>query len=199
MKQKIERSRFRACMAALALVAAWMPGVSRAAPYTIARWTVDGGGARGLQAGSYSLNGTIGQPDAGRLIRLNDDVNGGFWQWADPALVAVGDPPPEDPDSPPPVTLTIREVRVHPPFPNPLLDRTRISFELPDSRDVDVRIFGVHGERIRTLATGMRSAGRHWVEWDVRDAAGHRVGPGLYFARVCLGAFEKTQKLVVTR
>ena len=39
-----------------------------AATYDLSWWTVDSGGATGLTAGSYTLSGTAGQPDAGSLI-----------------------------------------------------------------------------------------------------------------------------------
>ena len=41
-------------------------------------WTVDGGGG-GSSGGNYSLNGTIGQPDAGTLSGGSYTLTGGFW------------------------------------------------------------------------------------------------------------------------
>jgi uncharacterized membrane protein len=46
--------------------------------YTITRWTVDGGGGTGT-GGSYTLSGTIGQPDAGVLSGGTYTLIGGFW------------------------------------------------------------------------------------------------------------------------
>src|SRR2546423_10495314 len=47
-----------------------------AASYSIDWFTVDGGGGTST-GGSYSLSGTIGQPDAGRLSGGSYVVNGG--------------------------------------------------------------------------------------------------------------------------
>jgi hypothetical protein len=47
--------------------------------YDISWYTVDGGGAQDLSGGSYSLSGTIGQPDAGALSGGAYSLNGGFW------------------------------------------------------------------------------------------------------------------------
>lgn len=50
-----------------------------AASYTLARWTVDGGGVTSVTAGKYTLGGTAGQPDAGELTAGDYTLGGGFW------------------------------------------------------------------------------------------------------------------------
>jgi hypothetical protein len=43
-------------------------------------WTVDGGGAvPPLNGGSYSLQGTTGQADAGMMSNGRYTLNGGYW------------------------------------------------------------------------------------------------------------------------
>ncbi len=55
-----------------------------AAGYDLSWWTVDGGGAvRAGSPGSYTLSGSIGQPEAG--LALSDEeyiLIGGFWGGA---------------------------------------------------------------------------------------------------------------------
>ncbi len=51
--------------------------------YTIDWYTIDGGGAMNLIGGSYTLSGTIGQPDAGTISGGNYKLNGGFWGFLD--------------------------------------------------------------------------------------------------------------------
>lgn len=41
-------------------------------------WTIDGGGGRATGA-AYTLDGTIGQPDAGVLAGGDYGLSGGFW------------------------------------------------------------------------------------------------------------------------
>src|SRR6185295_3925531 len=52
-------------------------GVARA-QYSIDWFTIDGGGGTS-SGGSYTLSGTIGQPDAGTLSGGNYTLEGGFW------------------------------------------------------------------------------------------------------------------------
>ena len=58
----------------------WVSVASAQEGYDLSWWTVDGGGTTFSTGGSYSLGGTIGQPDAGVL--MNGDsytLVGGFW------------------------------------------------------------------------------------------------------------------------
>jgi hypothetical protein len=50
-----------------------------AQPFVMESNTCDSGGAIDAAAGSYLLNGTIGQPDAGILIAATYECQGGFW------------------------------------------------------------------------------------------------------------------------
>lgn len=52
--------------------------VAHAQDYAINWFTVDGGGGTST-GGTYTVTGTIGQPDAGRLIGGNFTLEGGFW------------------------------------------------------------------------------------------------------------------------
>lgn len=51
--------------------------------YDLAWWTVDSGGSH-YSAGSYTLDGTAGQPDAGMLTGGSYSLTGGFWGAAQP-------------------------------------------------------------------------------------------------------------------
>jgi len=54
--------------------------------YDLSWWTVDGGGGT-ASGGSYTLTGTMGQPDAGTLSGGDYTLGGGFWG---PGAVTVG-------------------------------------------------------------------------------------------------------------
>ena len=56
--------------------------------YDLSWNTMDGGGAMFSTGGSYSLGGTIGQPDAGKLSGGGYTLVGGFWSGT-PAGVSI--------------------------------------------------------------------------------------------------------------
>jgi hypothetical protein len=60
-----------------ALLALMVP-TSRAQNYAIDWFTIDGGGGAST-SGVFSLSGTVGQPDAGKLSGGNYTLDGGFW------------------------------------------------------------------------------------------------------------------------
>ena len=57
-------------------------------------------------------------------------------------------------------------------------------FRVQRAAAVKVGIYALDGRRIWQAQPQARSAGRHAVRWDGRDAAGQLVGPGVYLARV---------------
>jgi flagellar hook assembly protein FlgD len=52
---------------------------------------------------------------------------------------------------------------------------------------VTLDVFTVWGQRVRTLFTGVASAGIHEVTWDGKDENGRTVGSGVYFYRLVTG------------
>ena len=75
-----------------------------------------------------------------------------------------------------------------PPSPNPARGPVRLS--LPRAAPpgpLSVVILDAAGRRVRDLSRDV-AAGPVEVAWDLRDGAGRRVPPGLYFASVRLGA-----------
>ena len=56
-----------------------MAAAPRATGYEIAWSSIDGGGAMDLIGGAYTLSGTLGQPDAGKMSGGAYELNGGFW------------------------------------------------------------------------------------------------------------------------
>src|SRR6266700_6414626 len=55
-----------------------LPSAVGAQNYSIDWFTIDGGGGTST-GGVYTVSGTIGQPDAGKLSGGNYTLDGGFW------------------------------------------------------------------------------------------------------------------------
>ena len=85
------------------------------------------------------------------------------------------------------------------PMPNPAAGSSRFTLSLPSALDVRVEVFDVTGRRIRTLAEGNFSPGRHDVAWDLRDDHGNRVDAGMFMVRALAGGQTFHQRLVVMR
>ncbi len=181
-------------VSALVLVA----GPAHAGPLTITRCTIDAGGSGFSRVGTWTLPGTTGQPDAGRLVGSPYTLQGGVWGPGPLVVSGVQLPDPTDPADP--VAEAAPAVaRIVAPAPNPTPGAARFGFELPEARPVRIQIFNVTGALVRTVTNRVWNVGRHQVAWDGRDTHGGAAAAGLYFVRVRLGSLERTQKLLVVR
>lgn len=82
------------------------------------------------------------------------------------------------------------------PYPNPSRGTMRIACALPRAGEVTVEVSDLQGRRVRTLANGLRAAGRFEVAWDGRDAAGAESAPGVYFVRMSSRGEQVTRRIV---
>lgn len=88
-------------------------------------------------------------------------------------------------------------------FPNPFNPTTEIRFDIPQHDvgevHVQVRIFNVLGELIRTLVDEKKSPGRYVVQWDSRDDNGRLVSSGIYLYQLQAGEYSKVKKMNLLR
>jgi hypothetical protein len=85
-------------------------------------------------------------------------------------------------------------------YPNPFNTSTRIEFTVAEMERVELSVYNVAGQRIRTLVNEMRSPGLHSdVMWDGRNSAGETVSSGIYFYRLVTNNVSQTKKLVLLR
>ncbi|TWT43877.1 hypothetical protein RAS1_02770 [Phycisphaerae bacterium RAS1] len=81
----------RSALALLAFVAFACAAPPAVGQLAINWYTIDGGGLTFSSSGSYTLGGTIGQPDAGTLAAGSFVLQGGFWPGAAVAGDVLGD------------------------------------------------------------------------------------------------------------
>jgi hypothetical protein len=84
--------------------------------------------------------------------------------------------------------------------PNPAVGGTTLEFALARDADVKLEVFDVQGRLVATPLAGRQPAGAVRASWNLRDAAGRDVLPGLYFARLeTLGHVQYARVTVLTR
>ena len=96
-----------------------------------------------------------------------------------------------------PTTTSGSRLALSAPSPNPARARSELDMTLATSAQVDVSVFDAAGRRVRVLAHGMLSEGRHALAWDARDERGARARAGVYFVRASDGSETRTQRLVI--
>ncbi|MFZ0390314.1 MAG: FlgD immunoglobulin-like domain containing protein, partial [Calditrichia bacterium] len=65
-------------------------------------------------------------------------------------------------------------------FPNPFNSETAIGFQLSAVSEVEISVYNLLGQKVRTLANRKFTAGEHTVKWDGRDDAGREAASGVY-------------------
>ncbi|MEA2103023.1 MAG: FlgD immunoglobulin-like domain containing protein [Candidatus Cloacimonadota bacterium] len=72
-------------------------------------------------------------------------------------------------------------------FPNPFMNSSTISYALQNAKNVNIAVYNIKGERVRTLVSGFQSQGEHNTTWNGNDSNGNQVSSGLYFYRLKAG------------
>ena len=85
-------------------------------------------------------------------------------------------------------------------FPNPFNPATTIKYALPQAADVELTVYNVVGQVVRTLVAEHQSAGRYVVEWDATNDSGHSLSAGMYFYRLQAGEeFREVKKMLLLK
>lgn len=88
------------------------------------------------------------------------------------------------------------EFALHQNFPNPFNPSTEIRFDLPEAGKVNLAIYNLMGQKIRTLSSGEMTPGYHAIVWDGTNDLGSQVATGMYFYAIQTSEFQATKKML---
>lgn len=81
-------------------------------------------------------------------------------------------------------------------IPNPFRSKASISYSLPRTENVNLKLYDVIGKLVRTLKSGTEKAGFYIVIWNGDDDKGEKVAKGIYFYRFEADEYIATNKMV---
>jgi hypothetical protein len=83
--------------------------------------------------------------------------------------------------------------------PNPFTDYTLIQYQILDDERIDLGIYSISGQRVRTLVNEFKSAGFYEVIWDGKDNQGNDLSEGIYIYILKSKSTQLMKKSVLIR
>ncbi|MEW6652356.1 MAG: T9SS type A sorting domain-containing protein [Bacteroidota bacterium] len=80
-------------------------------------------------------------------------------------------------------------------YPNPFNPSTVISYTLPKQSRVQIKIYDVLGNEVRSLIDEEKNAGKYNILWDSRNNRGTKVSSGVYFYKIFADGFTAAKKM----
>jgi hypothetical protein len=87
-----------------------------------------------------------------------------------------------------------QEIRLFQNYPNPFNNSTIISYELPKAASVTIEMYSVLGQKVATLAQGVKQPGYHQVSWESSFSSGV-----YYYTLVVDGSQLPAKKMIYLR
>jgi hypothetical protein len=85
-------------------------------------------------------------------------------------------------------------------YPNPFNPSTTIEFSIQDNSKVELIIYNIKGQKIKTLVNNEFTKGSHSIIWDGNDDSGKPVSSGIYFYTLNVnGKTESVKKCLLLK
>ena len=84
-------------------------------------------------------------------------------------------------------------------YPNPFNPSTQITFDVPTSEFVMLRVYNLLGQDVQTLINKSMAPGRYTVEWNGNDMLNNDVASGVYFYELRGESFISRKKMLLIR
>jgi len=83
--------------------------------------------------------------------------------------------------------------------PNPFNHSTSIRYYIPESSHVELTIYNILGQKIKTLISTNQNPGEYTLIWDGLSDTGNRLLNGIYFYKLTTGASSVVRKMLMVQ
>ena len=84
-------------------------------------------------------------------------------------------------------------------YPNPFNPSTTIEFSIPQTGQVNMNIYNIRGQRVKSLQNSVLERGYHRVVWDGKDESNRSVASGVYFIKLESGRKTSIRKAMLLK
>lgn len=110
----------------------------------------------------------------------------------------------ETPPSPPSENsnsslLTPDRFLLHNAYPNPFNPSTKIKIDVPENSNVELSVYNILGQKVKTLLNTNLSAGSYEIEWNGSSETNSKLSSGVYFIKMLTEKYQSTIKLLMAK
>ena len=141
---------------------------------------------------SYNLSSYSGGPVylAVQCVSVDD-----YYLFADDFLVTASSVAVDEP-----IAFIPEKFSLSQNYPNPFNSQTTLSFEIIDKKSrVNLSVFNMRGQKVKTLIDNTIMSGRYEVIWDSKNELGVNVSSGIYLYRLEADGISKTGKMILLK
>jgi len=84
-------------------------------------------------------------------------------------------------------------------YPNPFNPYTKIEYEIPKTTRVNLKIYNILGQEIKTLIDYEQQTGNYQIIWDGTNNYNIHVSSGIYIYKIKAGNFVQGKKMILLR
>ena len=84
-------------------------------------------------------------------------------------------------------------------YPNPFNPSTTISFTIQEDSKIELSVYNIKGQKIKSLLSDQIAAGKHSIVWNGEDASGKKVSSGIYLYKLQTQAVTQTRKMLLLK
>jgi len=84
-------------------------------------------------------------------------------------------------------------------YPNPFNPETVIKYILPEDCYVELTIYNIVGQKVKTLVNQYQNAGYKMMHWNGKDDKGNEIASGVYFYKIETPKYSESKKMVLLR
>jgi hypothetical protein len=95
--------------------------------------------------------------------------------------------------------LPIVQSKLQTNYPNPFNPATTIAFTLAKADKVEIVIYNLKGQKVKTLLSDNLLAGNHSIVWDGKDDKGKTLSSGIYLVKMKTGKTTDTRKITMLK
>lgn len=139
----------------------------------------------------FDVNVNVGETLYYRIVAF--DFNGNRGEFSDEVsllITAVGGTE---------TTSIPKEFSLYQNYPNPFNPDTRISYDLPKTTSVSLKIYNLMGQEVVTLVDEEQPAGSYTVRWNATNNFGIRVASGVYLYLLKAGDFVQSKRMTLLK